>query len=203
MATPLPHIHTHTHARTRARSPRQISLCLPPPELESKLGWIPGSIAKAMSFRQDFDLQTRVLQLLDEIVIPRGEPCVIFLVALYSSSYLVCFSYSVPRPPSPRPPDAHAAGATLHAPGDMRPMPPPPAFPFPTNTSPLFAFVQTLMCCVQALRDEARAMGLAHIRHGMDLAARQGLTWILQVGVREGGGAVRRRSQEWCRRQFL
>lgn len=175
VATLPPPTHAHTHARMR--SSRQISLCLPPPELESKLGWIPGSIAKAMSFRQDFDLQTRVLQLLDEIVIPRGESCVLASCRVKYTSTWYFFRPQVPPMHMPQ-----KRRSVLPGTCDQCPPPPISPPPFPCECLPLLNLCANLdVSCVEALRDEARAVGLAHLRHGMDLAARQGLTWILQV----------------------
>ena len=48
---------------------------------------------------------------------------------------------------------------------------------------------------LQDLRDEARAAGLAVLRHEMDIPARQGLTWILQVSVEMNPGLIPVRCQ--------
>lgn len=63
----------------------QISLVPPPPALASKLDWIPGAVVKALGFAQDLELRARVLQLLDEIILPRSAsppPGLTFVAAL-------------------------------------------------------------------------------------------------------------------------
>eukprot|EP00903_Cladosiphon_okamuranus_P009357 g8923.t1 len=47
-----------------------VRLKAPSAELTPKLGWIPAMVVKAMSLREDWDLRSKVLHLLDEVIVP-------------------------------------------------------------------------------------------------------------------------------------